>query len=396
MKKILISMIALLSIMMTARADGLVVANVGVQPGKTTEVQVALNNTGNSYRAVLFTLTLPEGISIGKDEFGEPVTIADPVLASAGYNISANVLSDGSVRFGVMNTGSDAPIPSACGTLFSFTIVAGESLSIGDVLTATLLDIKLTDASAVDHQVDNTTFRITVEEVRTILDETSTTAPEAAESVNVRVLRTINANEWSTICLPFAMTEAQVKTAFGDDVQLADFTSWSSEEDDDGNIVRINIGFTDVTDIEANHPYLIKVTEAISEFTADGVDIEVDEEPSVQVGKKKAERGYFIGCYAANTAIPENDLFLSGNKFSYSKGLTKMKAFRGFFELADVLTAVEGADSRISMSFDNQAEGIKETSNLKSQSSNLYDLQGRRVVKPGKGLYIQNGRKVIK
>ena len=40
----------------------------------------------------------------------------------------------------------------------------------------------------------------------------------------VRVKRTINANEWSTICLPFAITAEQVKGVFGDDVQLGDFT----------------------------------------------------------------------------------------------------------------------------------------------------------------------------
>ena len=245
--------------------------------------------------------------------------------------------------------------------------------------------------------VSDVTFKVKVVNALTVvLDDTSTTLPENATGVNVVVKRTIKANDWSTICLPFEMSEEQVKAAFGNDVELADFTSWSSEEDDDGNIVSINIDFTDVTEIEANHPYIIKVTETISKFNVDGVDIEVDEEPVVQVGKKKAERGYFTGCYVANTEVPENNLFLSENKFWYSKGLTKMKAFRGFFELADVLTAVEGADSRISMSFDNQTEGIKETSNLKSQSSNLYDLQGRRVVKPGKGLYIQNGRKVIK
>lgn len=54
--------------------------------------------------------------------------------------------------------------------------------------------------------------------------------PEAAEGVNVRVKRTIKANEWSTLVLPFAMTAEQVKSAFGNDVQLADFTGVETEE----------------------------------------------------------------------------------------------------------------------------------------------------------------------
>ena len=138
------------------------------------------------------------------------------------------------------------------------------------------------------------------------------------------------------------------------------------------------------------------MTEAISEFSVTGVDIVVEDEPTVQVGKKKAERGYFIGSYVANTLIPENCLFLNGNKFWYSKGLTKMKAFRAYFELADVLTAVEEADARITMLFeDNETTGIDVRSKKEAARSEIYDLQGSKIQKPVKGLYIKNGRKEL-
>jgi len=72
--------------------------------------------------------------------------------------------------------------------------------------------------------VDEVTTMITVvepQDSRVVLDETSTTAPKASNgAVDVLVKRTIKANEWSTICLPFTMTETQVKTAFGDDVRI--------------------------------------------------------------------------------------------------------------------------------------------------------------------------------
>ena len=86
------------------------------------------------------------------------------------------------------------------------------------------------------------------------------------------------------------MTAEQVTAAFGADAIVKDFSSWSSEENGEGDIVSIKIGFTEVTAIEANHPYLLKVTSAITEFTADGVDIAPEEEPTKQVGQKKAER----------------------------------------------------------------------------------------------------------
>ena len=117
-----------------------------------------------------------------------------------------------------------------------------------------------------------------------VLDEASTTAPEAATGVDVRVKRTIRADEWSTICLPFAMTEAQVKSAFGDEAQLADFTGYEVTEDDDENIVGIVVNFDDVDiseGLEANHPYIIKVATDVSEFAVDGVDIVPDEDKIV-------------------------------------------------------------------------------------------------------------------
>ena len=47
--------------------------------------------------------------------------------------------------------------------------------------------------------------------------------------------------------------------------------------------------------------------------------------------------------------------------------------------------------------FSSLTSGIEEvqTSNLKPQTSNLYDLQGRRVSLPQKGFYIVNGKKQI-
>ena len=262
------------------------------------------------------------------------------------------------------------------------------------------------------------TFNINVVDMHTvILDENSISMLEAAEGVSVIVKRTINANEWSTICLPFDMTEAQVKTAFGDEVLLKDFTGYDTVEDDEENIAGITVNFVDAVAIEANHPYLIKVSAPVSEFTVDGVDIDPEEEPTVSFGfttGKGSKAVYhpidFNGTYTANTLVPENDLFLSGNKFWYSTGATSMKAFRAYFEFDDVLTEVdEGDGARIFMSFGNEdgTTGVSDAMRLKNNeqiNNNWYDLQGRRVQRSmfnvqrsmlKKGLYIVNNKKVV-
>ena len=216
--------------------------------------------------------------------------------------------------------------------------------------------------------------------------------------MDVRVLRTINANEWSTICLPFSMSADQIQTAFGDDVtvELADAVSYETTEDDDDNIVSITINFNNVSSlaIEANHPYIIKVDKKITSFDVDGVD--VNPATSVSGRRKKIGTGsYFIGNYENQTEVPEFSLFLNGNKFWYSTGATKMKAFRAYFTLRDVLTEVDEAAARIGFCFD-EATGIRDNNRETITNNRYYDLQGRSVGTPArKGLYINNGKKVV-
>lgn len=407
MKKYLISFIALFYFATVIKADGLIVADVGILQGMSTSVQVALSNSGESYRAVLFTLSLPDGISIVTDEYGDPVTEPNTNLQAVGYEVTANKISDGCYRFGVMKTTGNEVIPEECGPLFSFSIEADESLMVGSTLTGILSDIKLTDAWAVDHSSEDVTFIIDVEESRIILDENSVTVPTAANDANVRVLRTINANAWSTICLPFAMTEAQVNTVFGDDVQLADFTGYVATYDDNNNVVGITIYFNDVTSIEANHPYLIKVQQAMADFTVDGVNINVEDEPVVSFGYTTG-RGQnkvyhpidFVGTYVAdfdffNDAYSHKPLFLSGNVIYYATADTQhMKAFRAYFDFDDVLSDMGTSASRITMSFNDDSTGITDWGE-DSHDVETYNLHGLRVSTPKKGLYIREGKKVI-
>ncbi len=232
-------------------------------------------------------------------------------------------------------------------------------------------------------------FNIKVVERHTVtLDEDSPTAPADAENVNVIVKRTIIANTWSTICLPFAMTAGQVTAAFGNEVKVGDFTGCTV--DDETEDVKVN--FAEVTAIAANHPYIIKVKDAISEFTVEGVDIAADD---AVVKKDKSGRKYnsFIGNYENGLKLEDGMLFLNGNKFYFSKGETTMKAFRAYFDL-DAAGAYYG--SRIALVVDETTGIGTSLINHEEWDNAIYNLKGQRVEKPGKGIYIVNGKKVKK
>ena len=239
-----------------------------------------------------------------------------------------------------------------------------------------------------------------------VLDENGTETIEAAQHTNVLVKRTIHAGEWSSICLPFAMTESQVRACFGDDVQLANFTGCESTYDQAGeNIVGLTVTFENAPAMEANHPYIIKVSGDITKFKLAGVDV-APGEANASVGcNGKTEGGEtrynrFVGTYHAATEVPALCLFLSGNKFWYSTGKTKMKAFRAYFDFYYVLSSVteENAGARIAMSFDDTVTNIceNEDANRGTRGGAIYNLRGQRLSKPGKGLHIIDGKLVIK
>lgn len=396
MRKFLLVLAAVFSYLAAIKAsNNIVVSDVVIPKGGAESVSVALNND-KAYTAFSMKLTLPDGISYA--------SVVKGGRMSESHSLSGNG-SNGMIT--CLSTSNDV-FTGTSGELFTINITADDALEVGTTIQATLTEVNFSTTSA-EETLESVTFNITIGEPddgRVLLDETSTTAPEASgEPVDVRVRRTIKANEWSTICLPFAMTEAQTKAAFGDDVQLAMFSDWSSEEDEDDDeiIVGIEISFSsvDVADgIEANTPLLIKVTNKVDEFTVDGVTIDPEEEPSVMIKhgtKKRDPESYMIGTYQAETVLDNLTLFLNGNKFWYSTGKTKMKAYRAYFNIYDILTEVEDAYAAVKMAIDvdgttTHVEGI----NMNDGEGAVYDMSGRRVSKPSqRGIYIVNGQKVL-
>ena len=243
------------------------------------------------------------------------------------------------------------------------------------------------------------------------LDETSVDDPASYPvTMDVKVQRTIKGGEWSTICLPFAMTGEQVAEALGI-VELADFSDYQATKKGDKTIsIMINFAPVDAADgMEANHPYLIRTTDDIDEFTVSEVMLAPDEENaqkvfSVTEDEQTVSKGFMKGTYHAQTIVPADNLFVSANKFYYSTGKTKMMAYRAYFYLADRLDRKESASAKISFIFnESSADGIEGVKVRPAASSAVFDIQGRKVADGAdglqglpKGIYIVNGKKVVR
>jgi len=178
---------------------------------------------------------------------------------------------------------------------------------------------------------------------------------------------------------------------FGTGAKVRQLESTSVAE----NVLTLN--FTDATSIVAGKPYLVKVTANTDLSTAPftGAIVSKDAQPFTSTDVD------FIPTLGATT-IPDGDtkavLFLAANNTLLNPSAlpANMKGFRAYFQLKGETASLARA---FSIDFgDGETTGIIAigTDRAASTDNATYTLDGRRISKATqKGVYIQNGKKVI-
>lgn len=377
-------------------AEGLSVDAVALPQGLQTELTIRYQfDEADVYSGYQLTMILPEGVSL--------VSYTEGDCYQESHTVYHNYVADTNENIFACLSGASEPLVGTGGVLLRAIIESDGSANVGDVLKGNVEDVIFGTTEAVAVSFDNVTFDIEIAEPLIVLDETSTTLPVASEKeVPINVKRTIRANEWSTICLPFSMTEAQVYEAFGEDVLLMEFDSYEADD----NLTSIEVYFYDCNEtlaedgFMANYPYIIKTTKDITEFTVTSkIDPEgeggITEFTNGKSGSRKEVYGTFYGTLKSGTVIPNNSLFLNGNNFYYSAGYTPIMGFRGYFEFVDILSSVGNAASAITLRIGEETTSLEALQKGIVENGKVYDLQGRIIENPGKGIYIKNNKKII-
>ena len=212
--------------------------------------------------------------------------------------------------------------------------------------------------------------------------ENDTYVPAAAEDVTIVLNRSIvGSDTWNTFCVPFDISNDDLKAQFGDDVKVAEYS-----ETADGENSTVNFSTMATPAVTANVPVLLKSNTTETSFVFGG---------AIKTGEAKvAGNNYdFVGTYTALTTIPENDYFLSSNKLYKSAGATTIAGTRAYIK-------AKAAGARVvKITFDgvdDTTTGIETIGNGQQKVDNMFDLQGRRVNNASKsGVYIMNGKKVV-
>jgi hypothetical protein len=350
-----------------------------------------------------FDMTLPSGVTFASYELTNRST--GMTLSSDNGRYILFSMPDQGVKHTIAVDGSGEAI-------LNFTLDIAETVAPG-TYPITFENATISDENNVSVSTTIAQATLTVKEMVTVtLDEESTTVPTATtEPVIAKVKRSINAGQWSTICLPFAMTADQLTEAFGEGVALAEFTGYTVEEDNYTEPSGITLEFTKLAETAgtvANNPYLIKVTNAITYdegFTVKNVTIDPNEDNtsitiSKQASNKKKYSIDFYGYIAKSTMIV-GEFFISGGKFY--KNTTDGKSIKGFradFLIDDKMSPAFAKP--MSIDIDGETTGIFEIKeNERTLTDGVYTINGQYVGKNidsntlPKGVYIINGKKKI-
>jgi len=193
--------------------------------------------------------------------------------------------------------------------------------------------------------------------------------------------------KWNTICLPFDLT-----------LEGSPLAGATAKTLTDGSIIgtHVNLVFGDaVSTLEAGTPYIIKWDSGadISNPVFNAVTIDnTDGRVSQADGQIQ-----FIGYYDAfGITSADSDIYYltSDNNLMYTDINRTLKACRAYFRF----TPSSGGSAKaftFSLDFGGEATAIDNVTTNTNNSNVVYDLSGRRVMKPTKGVYVIDGKKFL-
>lgn len=221
------------------------------------------------------------------------------------------------------------------------------------------------------------------------------------KNVTIENRGTLHAGEWNMMCLPFKLSAAGYKKAFGEDVKVAEFTGVTKSEG--GELVSFNLAYiNEKNGMKAATPYLIKPSKEIpmADVTFEGVKV------SAKTTEEQATGD--VNCKLIGTLQPtildkgHQQLVLKArNELQYMapNSTTPMQACRAYFELTGTVAAAKN----FSFSIDGETTGVKVIDvNAPSTSINtrVYNMNGQLVGTSmenlPQGIYVIAGKKVVK
>lgn len=215
------------------------------------------------------------------------------------------------------------------------------------------------------------------------LAEESANNLKTLDNTYVKLNRTLVADKWNTLCVPFAISEEEIKANFGEGTLVEKLDAVN------GNTVN----FADATSIEAGVPYLIKPTVAGTTYTFYGKEVSADA-PKTEGNADVTFQGIYSPTDITHNGTVKAAGVTEGGKVLFVNPGSQTKAFRCFFTISDN-ASITPAMLKISIKGVETAINSIVMDNSNATDNAVYNLQGQRVNGNSltKGIYIKNGKK---
>lgn len=192
----------------------------------------------------------------------------------------------------------------------------------------------------------------------------------------VKIARNLAADKWATAVYPFAVSNVG---------KIAVLDSY------DAATGQLNFS-TSANSSTANVPFLMRSNAKVSEIALTNVVVEaINNNPSATANEVN-----FIGSYTKKDITnAEKNYVLSDNTiYPVGENAATINPYRAYFQVDQ--DGQEGEARALTLFIDGEVTGISELVKMNNeQQGQVYDLQGRKVEKTAKGLYIKNGKKVV-
>jgi hypothetical protein len=241
-------------------------------------------------------------------------------------------------------------------------------------------------------------------------EDNSETIENAANNGNAYDVKLCNRTlykdgTWNTLCLPFALDEAQIETMLDSPEAIMTL----STTDYDAETSTLTLNFVDATTIEAGKPYIIKWEPSENSENSESSELKNPTFSGVILSNTMetvlTEYAEFIGTTSPVTLAAGNRdvLYLGANNTLYSPSVDKVvKSCYAYFELKGGIKAGDKANGvrffRLNFG-DGEATSISrlDAGSDEGEDGNWYAIDGRRMNgKPTtKGLYINKGHKLF-
>ena len=231
-KNIILFLVMLFITMWTPiNAESLVVDDVTIKSGQKEQLTISMNNT-NFFSGFQFILSLPQGVTIAKNEKNKFIYSLGNRISD--HTLSITALNDGRYQFICYSMVGDW-ITGTSGELLSVTITADNRFTTSG--NGSLSDIKLTSSSAYKWTCSNVGFHVTLQVPATSITLNQTSLTFTAKNQTATLIATVLPSNTTNKSVTWTSSNTSVATvdANGRVTSVANGTATITAKTNDGS-----------------------------------------------------------------------------------------------------------------------------------------------------------------